>query len=499
MALTIQQVLEIDLLQESGPRVLTGEELLQRDVSWVHSSEIPDIARFLRGGELLLTAGLGIGATARDQRRFISEVAAAGAAALVIEESGRMFTRVPEAVVDAGREHGLPVIALEREVPFAGVSSAVHSILSDQRVRTLTREREVETIFSELLLMGADSVTIAQTVADVSGCDVVVENVAHRVVAYTGSDTGLLAQWSQHTRSHHIQEHTCVQRPILMRGQPWGYLHVFPGNDEQHPLPEAPFAADRAAAAIAISMLTDRSREARERQRSAALVSRLLLSELTGPGFVEQARRLGYQLNPNALMVAVANKEPGVEFDTSAVRKRTDLIAADMGEYALVVSDTLGSDTDIAGLFPGVTRGIGVSRQVDVRTLATAFTQARSAASVLATHLTTPVLHFDSLGVERILIALAQGPELASFVEDELGPLLEKDANSSVPLLPTLRAFLEVDGRKSEAANRLFIQRRTLYNRLVRLTEILGRSLEDPASRQSLLLAVKGLDLLSGR
>ncbi|WP_053351537.1 PucR family transcriptional regulator [Leucobacter musarum] len=498
MTLSVKQVLEIDLLRSSKPRVLTGAEHLARTVSWVHSSEIPDIARFLRGGELLLTAGLGMGTTEQAQRQFVAEVAAAGAAALVIEESGRMFSRVPAAVVQAGGDNGLPVIALEHEVPFAGVSSAVHSILSDQRVQTLTREREIETTFSDLLLMGADSVAIAQALADIAECDVVLENVAHRVVAYTGADNDLLSTWSQHTRTHHVLLQECVQRPILMRGQPWGYLHVFAGNAGQDPAPETSFAAERAAAAIAISLLTDRSREARERQRSAALVSRLLLSELTGPDFVDQSRRLGYQLNPHTLMVAVANKEPGVDFDTSAVRKRTDLISADMGEYALVVSDRLGTDFEISSLFPGATRGIGVSRPVDVRTLATAFTQARSAASVSATHPSSQVLHFDSLGVERILIALAQGPELASFVEDELGPLLEKDANASAPLLPTLRAFLEVDGRKSEAADRLFIQRRTLYNRLARLTEILGRSLEDPASRQSLLLAVKGLDLLSG-
>ena len=103
---------------------------------------------------------------------------------------------------------------------------------------------------------------------------------------------------------------------------------MFPGNDEQHPLPQVPLAADRAAAAIAHSFNAHLTGAVRLGSANVARPSSSPLSELTGPGFVEQARRLGYQLNPNALMVAVANKEPGVEFDTSA-RKRTDLIAAD--------------------------------------------------------------------------------------------------------------------------------------------------------------------------
>lgn len=96
------------------------------------------------------------------------------------------------------------------------------------------------------------------------------------------------------------------------------------------------------------------------------------------------------------------------------------------------------------------------------------------------------------------MVTLAQGPELASFVEDELGPLLTKDAHSASPLLPTLRAFLSVDGRKTEAADKLYVQRRTLYNRLERISTILGKSLDAPETRQRLLLAVKGLELLEG-
>jgi purine catabolism regulator len=61
--------------------------------------------------------------------------------------------------------------------------------------------------------------------------------------------------------------------------------------------------------------------------------------------------------------------------------------------------------------------------------------------------------------------------------------------------MPTLRACLEADGNKSDAAASLHIQRRTLYNRLDRIAALLGRSLEDAATRQSLYLATKSLDL----
>jgi purine catabolism regulator len=62
--------------------------------------------------------------------------------------------------------------------------------------------------------------------------------------------------------------------------------------------------------------------------------------------------------------------------------------------------------------------------------------------------------------VLRLLMTVADTPDLASYVEDELGPLLKHDAGTANPLLPTLRAFLQCDSGKSEAAKKLYVQRR---------------------------------------
>jgi len=48
MVFTVADALDIDLLKDAGARVLTGSDSLDREVRWVHSSEISDIARFLR-------------------------------------------------------------------------------------------------------------------------------------------------------------------------------------------------------------------------------------------------------------------------------------------------------------------------------------------------------------------------------------------------------------------------------------------------------------------
>ncbi|MHB1852684.1 MAG: helix-turn-helix domain-containing protein, partial [Acidimicrobiales bacterium] len=66
-------------------------------------------------------------------------------------------------------------------------------------------------------------------------------------------------------------------------------------------------------------------------------------------------------------------------------------------------------------------------------------------------------------------------------------------------LVPTLRAYLKHAGRKSDAARELGVQRRTLYQRIARVEALLGRDVDDQATRTRLTLALQGLDFLARR
>src|SRR5262245_24951338 len=114
MAMTVQAALQLEVFSRVKVTVHAGEENLDRQVRWVHPTEITEIADFLRGGEMLLTAGLGIGASPEAQRRYLNEIADAKAAVLVVELSGRAFEEMPPALVEAARERGFPLVSLDR-------------------------------------------------------------------------------------------------------------------------------------------------------------------------------------------------------------------------------------------------------------------------------------------------------------------------------------------------------------------------------------------------
>jgi purine catabolism regulator len=160
--------------------------------------------------------------------------------------------------------------------------------------------------------------------------------------------------------------------------------------------------------------------------------------------------------------------------------------------------EAIGSETVTAiGATEELEAVVGISRETRTDALPLAFEEASEAARY-AWHVGhhAGVQHYDGLGLHQLLLPLADRPELARFVESELGPLLAHDATSGSPLLQTLRVYLARSGKKAEATRELHIERRTLYRRLERLERILGREISNHENQTRLTFALYGLDLL---
>jgi purine catabolism regulator len=402
-------------------------------------------------------------------------------------------------------------------VPFVEVSAQVHGLLAEMNTSDLVTFERVNDEIIRLLLASSSSVSFTEALAHHTGHPVVLEDAEHQVIGYAGGTAEvdqLMKNWGLHGRMGHRREESggrsrrdtmeqtdCTRRIVVLRGEAWGWIHIFHGST---PLSSAQaYALDRTADAVAITLLGDRERGARASQRQSSLVNRLLLGDLSGQQFVDRALRIGRDLRDRPLAVVVLCKNPDGDTREAALESllsplRIPMVVADIGAYILAVVG-LATQLSVKRLAAHLTKeGVraGVSRATQAGQLRDAARQARTAASVAATRDLPVALAFDRLGVLRLLVALADSPELSGYVEDELGPLLAHDAADANPLLPTLRAFLAHDANKSKAADALFVQRRTLYYRIDRLSQIIGRSLDDPEVRASLAVAIRAHDFL---
>ena len=142
---------------------------------WVHTSELAEVPTLLKGGELLLTGGLGLadqGAAA--QAAYVHQLADKRIAALALE-LGWSFDEVPEAVLaHSARERDLPMIALHNIVPFVEITEEIQRRIVDGQARELRAHHEVQAALNAALLRAEGlSPALVRALAHALGCQVV--------------------------------------------------------------------------------------------------------------------------------------------------------------------------------------------------------------------------------------------------------------------------------------------------------------------------------------
>ncbi|MDX3117416.1 PucR family transcriptional regulator ligand-binding domain-containing protein, partial [Streptomyces scabiei] len=183
--ITVQRALELPGLRGGLPEVLAGGERLDRTVRWVHAGEVPHIASLLKGGELLLTTGYGLGTRPAEQRAFVRTLAERGIAALVIE-LGPRFDRLPAALVETARTTGLPLVQLHREVAFVTVTEEVHTEIVNGHYALLQQAEEVHRRCTQALLGGGGIPQVLGILAGFGDNPVFLETTGGRLLYAAG-------------------------------------------------------------------------------------------------------------------------------------------------------------------------------------------------------------------------------------------------------------------------------------------------------------------------
>ncbi|MCX4583118.1 PucR family transcriptional regulator [Streptomyces sp. NBC_01481] len=529
--ITVQQALELPGLRAGLPEVVAGADRLQRTVRWVHAGEAPNIASLLKGGELLLTTGMGLGTRPAEQRASVRRLADRGIAALVVE-LGPRFSRLPSVIVETARAVGLPLVQLHREVPFVSVTEEVHTEIVNGHYALLRQAEEVHRRCTEVLLEGGGVPQVLRILADFTANPVFLETADGQLLFAAGSDSGRagadpLQVWDRLRSQRAARESppagtVLVDVPgggqgaasvrarlvLLAVGSPLLTVHRM--------------AAERAAGLLAVVLMQARQEEELAARGRGDFLTDLAEGRITAEDAPAQARVLGFKPGEGPLLPVVmrlaAELSPSGNWALLARAVLEELSAVGVpvllgvrpveGRVPLLLGlrseseRTAVADRVAAALRAGVERAglerAGAHPPVVVVGMAGGWAAASAGlrhASETATAAQglsdRPWYDARRLDIDLLLWRLRDHPDLSAFVERAIGPLRDHDASSRPPLLPTLQTYLAHAGRKAETARELHLNRQTLYNRLARISELLGTDLDDPQTVLALSLALR--------
>jgi sugar diacid utilization regulator/putative methionine-R-sulfoxide reductase with GAF domain len=393
----------------------------------------------------------------------------------------------------------------------------------ETRIAELHRSEEIHKQFTDLALAGAGLDAICAVVAAHAGAPVAVfDDDGERLGASSGIGfpDRLPGLGSPGTR-----DDARTVMPIHAGQDTLGWLVVFAaGGAEPH---SRRLAIEHGATVIALDLVRERAAAEAERRLRADLLNELLSARAGAADasrLARKASRLGLRIRGRVWAVVIAPDDPegarAVATDPLARRVSSALAdAIDVPGGQVVVRGTtfvllVPGDADLTrvervaraaadaaqarsggyGFSAGI--GSGPGGPAELRRLVAEAEQALTL--VQRSHGRSEVSAYGRMGVDRLLLEIADNECLGAYVEEWLGELIRHDERgpAAAPLVETLEAVVAEGWNLRAAARRLTLHTNTLHYRLGRVQDVCGRDLDDPTTRLALAVALRGYVLL---
>lgn len=537
--LTVEDVLKRPLFQ--GVRVLAGEKGLNRRVRWVHILDVPNFEQLIYGEELILTTGQAFKSDTAFSVRYLEQLIKQNASCLCIE-LGHSLDSVPEQLIEAADAYQLPLILFPGAVRFVDITQDLHSLIINRHYNMLQELESISRKFHRLSLTSQPISGVLKQLHVSTAAQVVyipVQGNPNSIPAMPAGKqkdlmehlSGYLRDMTDSPRRLEYEDHAVIVQPVGALGRTWAYLILMLRDKPQQ---FDHLILDSASLWIAQELLRTRYIEERKLYTENLWVDDLLHARLKDEEQLKSLLGTQYKkLNEANYRVCVVEFEQLMEQELELAEEGADSIGIHLSlvlrplfeqhfffpfitmqnnrlvVVAVDLSPKRPAKARLEQVFDSLLHSHKDDKTDGVRLLIgigrpyTAFMNAhysyQEALHALSMYpcFDRQVLVFDELGVFQLFFNMKDRNNLEAFVKSYLEPVIEYDLHKGGDLLRTLKVYLDHDGSKQIAAQKLYIVRQSLYYRLEKIAELLGDDFMRPENRLALQVALRAYLMLN--
>ncbi|WP_100487959.1 PucR family transcriptional regulator [Sporolactobacillus pectinivorans] len=543
MSFCVRDVMQRPLFQRA--RLIAGKNGGYREVRWVHILEITHAAPYVSKNDLILTTGLWLKRSVQSGLDYMRQIIDHETAGLCIE-FGTTVDEIPEEIITLCDNHDFPLILFRQPVRFEEITQDIHSYLINRHFGLMKKLEEFSQKQQQLILQSTDIPAILRLLQKYAEGQIIYlssiksnkfypaveRETAEAINSFCNNKLKNFDQINEMEIWEIDETHYILIQPVICFGQVFSYI----GLMIHLPLPTeyTRLLLDYASKAVATVLLRTQFLEEKILRNQNELIQDILSQQIDSE---EQAQmRMGLPSPDENRYLFIGGI---IEFEHNVLEagpERMETMNQDLSVlirsllnrfqmhhlmmmknnqiYLLCAKEKLNGQSaeslkrSILRLISGLKRfveealgglnfhaGFGKTRNQLVET----WKSFKEAYQVIEVSQAVPAMKhccfYDKIGIYQLLKAVPQ-PFIHVFVSDQLSSLIAYDRLHHLDLVQTLGVYFKFMGSKGETAKALFIHRQTLYNRLEKISDILGEDFFEPQKRYCLEMALLGYELL---
>jgi PucR family transcriptional regulator, purine catabolism regulatory protein len=163
-ALTVREMLGQDAMR--GARIIAGAGGLDREVRRLNFMSVPNIVRWTKQDEFLLTTGYPLPRQPEEFCQLIEQLAANGLAGLGVKLD-EYLAEVPPAAVLLADQAGFPIVVIPATSPLDDVLSQTFETIVNRQAAALARRQQIHDAFLRIALTGGGLARLSDELAEV--------------------------------------------------------------------------------------------------------------------------------------------------------------------------------------------------------------------------------------------------------------------------------------------------------------------------------------------